>query len=93
MTQIRRFTVPHGKPRENTQNLGVALNAERGVGEPERLCVEAGLCRAPDVQVVREQRVSERRRDVDACVFQERHQIVGERARERVLEIEQPRAP
>ena len=92
MTQIRRFAVAHGQPRENAQDLRVALNAERRIGEAERLCVETCLRCAPHVQVVREQRVLERRRNVDARVFQKRHQIVGERARECILEVEQPRA-
>ena len=85
MDQIIGLAVAHTKPGEHADHLGVPLGAEDGVGGVEARRVEAGKGGA----VTFPHGLGQVRTDVPARVLQQRHQVIGRRPGDRVLEIEQ----
>ena len=73
------------KPGEDAEDLGVPLRAQRVimVAEP------GGILHRRRLQIAREHLLLELRRDVAPRVLEQRDEVVGGMARQRVLEIEQ----
>ena len=85
VAQVLRLAVAVAEPREDADDLGVALRAEDRVAGPEshRIQVREGG------QIALQHLGRQGGRDIAPGVLQERHQVVGARADHRVLEVEQ----
>ncbi len=77
------------QPREDAEDLAVALSREDGRRSQERCPVE----RRKSNQIALGHRPAEVGRDVAPGIFEERYEIVARRAAHRVLKIEEPATP
>ena len=66
-----RLAVALGEPREDADDLGVALGAERGIGEGEGVTIEARPARCDAGTVVVEQLGFKLGCHIDARILQE----------------------
>src|SRR5215471_4539731 len=89
MPQVMRLAVAHVQPGKNTEDLARALGGKRGVNLDELRAVEIRLPAAASAHIAPEQRELGLFGNVDACILQQRCDIVGGWPHHRVLKIEQ----
>lgn len=89
--KVTRLAITGRQPRENADDLYVALCAENGVGGAERAFLV--LIEAEGSHIAGNHRFRQRGIDIAARIFQQRHQVVGRIANQRILKVQQPHAP
>ena len=77
------------EPSEQAEDLGGALGAHRGIGGGEALGVKGGIGGRPAAHIKGGETHLEILGDVDACVLQQRNDVVGRRADHRILKIDE----
>ena len=93
MSEVLRLAVPPVEPREYPEDLGRPLRPHDRVRGGELGHVEAGIRGFPLPAVEGQELQLEVGRHRHPCILQERGDIVGGRAQDRVLEIQEPDAP
>src|SRR5262249_32332397 len=88
MPQVLRLAIAHVEPCENAKNLARALGGERRIDLDELRSVEIGRTTAAAAHISAEQRKLSLFRHVDTRILQQRSDVIGRRAHDRVLEVE-----
>src|SRR5579883_2261570 len=83
-SEISLLAVALAQANENTNDLAVALRRQHGISRHEGFFVFAGC-----IQIAFQAALYYRRRHVAASVFQQRYEIIGCMAPQRILEIQQ----
>src|SRR5688572_18062920 len=89
--QVSRLAVTLGEAREDADDLGIALRAERGVGEGECVTIEPSA-RGDAGTVVVEQLRFKLGRYIKARILQKRDEVVGGGAAHGILKVDHPDA-
>src|SRR5680860_633530 len=88
MSEITALAVTFRQSRKDAENLRVPLSAERGVERHEPIARKVLALRAPGGTVASEKLPFKRFRHVEPGILEQRHEVVGQRASQRVLEVE-----
>ena len=93
MTQILRFAITPVESRKYPQDLGRALRRERRIDHGELRNIEAGIGYGASAHIPSHQIELERLWHVDAGVLEQGREVVGGRAEQRVLKIDEAETP
>src|SRR5258708_20153904 len=85
MPEIDRLAVAHAEPREDADDLAVALRPEHGIGRAEGGAIELGK----RIDITAQHGAREIGRHVAPRILEQRDEIVAARADDGVLEIDQ----
>ena len=88
VSEITALAVTFRQSRKDAEDLRVPLSAERGVKRDEPIARKVLALRAPGGTVASEKLPFKRFRDVEPGILEQRHQVIGQRAPQRVLKVE-----